>query len=273
MLESLVKQIKIELFKIAKNNPDIRLASSLSCLELLVALYYGKILSFNPKNPFDENRDRFFISKGHGSICFYPILADLGFFDKKELENVGKKGSFLGSIPDPMIPGYESINGSLGHAAGVASGVAMALKNKSKKQNVIALLGDGELNEGSCWEAFMFASYHKLDNLSIIIDCNKVQMLDFTKNILDLQNLKAKFEVFGFEVFEINNAHNVRECESILMEAIFKRNCKAKVIIAHSVKGYGVKSLENKALSHILSADVKEIDQLIEELENENNTQ
>ncbi|WP_297193874.1 1-deoxy-D-xylulose-5-phosphate synthase N-terminal domain-containing protein [uncultured Campylobacter sp.] len=271
MLEKLVKETKLELLKIARNNPDIRLASSLSCLELLVALYHGKILNFYPQNPLYDSRDRFFISKGHGSICFYPILAFLGFFDKKELENVGKMGSFLGSIPDPMIPGYESINGSLGHAAGVASGVALALKYKNKKENVVALLGDGELNEGSCWEAFMFMSHHKLDNLNIIIDCNKAQMLDFTQNILDLKNLKDKFKTFDFEVFEIKNAHDVKECEITLKDAIFKKDKKTKIIIAHSIKGHGVKSLENKALSHILSADINEVNELIKGLENENN--
>ena len=117
-LRKKAKEIRKETLLIHKRAPETRVASSLSPIEVFVALYYGKVLNFDPKNPLWEGRDRFVISKGHGSISMYPILADLGFFDKSELEKVCRPGSFLGGIPDPIIPGYETINGSLGHGMG-----------------------------------------------------------------------------------------------------------------------------------------------------------
>jgi transketolase len=148
-LQSKAAWVKKELLKIHKIAPGIRLASSLSCIEILTTLYYGKILNYDPENIFWEQRDRFIISKAHGSVSFYPILADLGYFDMKQLEMVGKAGGILGDIPDCSIPGYETVNGSLGHGLGVACGISLALKKKNRKEKVFALLGDGELYEGS----------------------------------------------------------------------------------------------------------------------------
>jgi transketolase len=264
VLNEKVKYVKIETLKIHKKLPETRIASSLSPLEIFVSLYYGNILKFNPKNPNDKNRDRFIISKGHGSISMYPILADLGFFDKKELENVGK--NFLGSIPDPTIPGYETINGSLGHGLGVGCGMSLALKQKNQNQNVVILTGDGELNEGSIWEAIMFAPQHKLDNLTLIVDYNRVSMLDFSKNIIDLNPLKAKFKAFKWDTFEIKDGHNVDEVYKILKKAINHRNKKPKVVIANTIKGKGIDFLEKSSLSHILSIKSDDIEKYIEEL-------
>src|SRR6266702_4947277 len=132
--------------------PETRVASSLSDVEIFVALYYGKILKYDPQKTQWKERDRFIISKGHGSISLYPILADVGYFDPKELDQICCEGSFLGGIPDTMIPGYETINGSLGHGLGVACGMALALKRKKSAATVFVLLGDGELYEGSVWE-------------------------------------------------------------------------------------------------------------------------
>lgn len=129
-LNSKSKCVRKETLKIHKIAPETRIASSLSCLEIFVALYYGKILKYNPEDLQDNKRDRFIISKGHGAISLYPILADLGFFDKSELKKVCREGTFLGGIPDSIIPGFETINGSLGHGLGVACGIALALKKK-----------------------------------------------------------------------------------------------------------------------------------------------
>jgi transketolase len=264
LLNEKVKYVTIETLKIHKQLPETRIASSLSPIEIFVALYYGNILKYNPKNPKDENRDRFIISKGHGSISMYPILADLGFFDKKELKNAGK--NFLGSIPDPVIPGYETINGSLGHGLGVGCGIAIALKRKNKNQNVVVLCGDGELNEGSMWEAIMFAPQHKLDNLTLIVDNNKVSMLDFSKNIIDLNPLKEKFKAFKWDVFEIENAHNIKKTYTVLKKAVNKRKKQPKVVIANTIKGKGIDFLENNPLSHVLSIKKEEINKYIEEI-------
>lgn len=270
LLKSKSKFIRIETLKIHKLAPETRVASSLSPIEIFVSLYYGNILNYNPKNPRDNDRDRFIISKGHGSISMYPLLADLGFFDKSELNKVCQEGTFLGGIPDPIIPGYETINGSLGHGLGVGTGIAVALKTKQKKQNIVVLTGDGELNEGSNWEAIMFAQQHKLDNLTLIIDYNKTSMLDFSKNIIDMNSLNKKFEAFNWEVYEVVDGHDIEEVYNTLKNTISIRNKKPKVVIVNTIKGKGVPFLETNSLSHILSINQDDIDYLIKEIENAN---
>jgi len=268
LLKEKAKFIRCETLMIHKLAPETRVASSLSPIEIFVSLYYGNILTFNPKNPRDENRDRFIISKGHGSISMYPLLADVGFFDKSELKNVCKDGSFLGGIPDPIIPGYETVNGSLGHGLGVGCGIAVALKTKKKQNNVVVLTGDGELNEGSNWEAIMFAPQHQLDNLTLIVDYNKVSMLDFSRNIINLNSLSDKFKAFNWDVFEVQDGHDVKEVSQTLSKAISKRDTKPKVVIINTIKGKGVPFLETHSLSHILSVKAEDIDSLIQEIQN-----
>jgi len=184
-----------ETLKIHRSSPETRVASSLSPIEIFVVLYYGGFLKQDPKNTQWPGRDRCIISKGHGSLCMYPILADLGFFSINELERVCQEGSFLGGIPDPVIPGYETINGSLGHGAGVGAGMALALKRRNQDQRVYVVTGDGELHEGSNWEAFMFAAQHQLDNLTVIVDNNQISMLGLTDEIVSHRNLVEKFTV------------------------------------------------------------------------------
>ena len=254
--------VRKETLNIHRIAQETRLASSLSCVEILVVLHYGKILSFNPANIKWEERDRFIISKGHGAISFYPILADLGYFSKEELSRVCKEGSFLGGIPDCIIPGFETTNGSLGHGLGVACGMALALERKNRNEKVIVLIGDGELYEGSIWEAVMFAGEHKLDNLILIIDNNKVCMLDYCKNILDLEPLNEKFKVFKWDV-EAVNGHDVNQIYNTLMNLKEERNKRPKVLIANTIKGKGVPSLETDPLSHIKVLKEKEIDTAI----------
>ena len=268
LLKDKSKFIRCETLRIHKLAPETRVASSLSPIEIFVSLYYGDILNFNPTDPRDENRDRFIISKGHGSVSMYPLLADIGFFDKSELKNVCKDGTFLGGIPDPIIPGYETINGSLGHGLGVGCGMAVALKTKQKEQNVVVLTGDGELNEGSNWEAIMFAPQHNLENLTLIIDYNKVSMLDFSKNIINMNSLNDKFKAFNWKVYEVTDGHDVEEVFTTLKEAIRDRDNKPKVVIVNTIKGKGVPFLETHSLSHILSVKPEDIDTLIEEIQN-----
>ena len=200
--------LRKETLKIHKIAPETRLASSLSDIEIFVALYYGDILKFNPNDIYWEGRDRLIISKGHGAISLYPILADFNYFSPDELNKVCREDSFLGGIPDTIIPGFETTNGSLGHGLGVASGISLALKRKKSNSTVFILLGDGELYEGSVWESIMFASEHKLDNLILIVDYNKICMLDYCKNILDLSPLEEKFSVFNWNVTTIDG-HNI----------------------------------------------------------------
>ncbi|MDO8557218.1 MAG: transketolase [Candidatus Jorgensenbacteria bacterium] len=258
LLEEKARWVRKETFKIYKISPGIRLASSLSDVEILVALYYGGVLKFDPQNPYWEGRDRFIASKGHGSISLYPILADLGFFDLKELARISHEGSFLADIPDTRIPGYETINGSLGHGPGVACGIAIGLQKKKSDARVFVLTGDGELNEGSVWEAVMFAGHHKLNNLILIVDNNKTSMLSRSKDIIDLEPLEKKFSDFGWKVVRIDghNAMNVYETLKNLKE---DTSGYPKVLIADTIKGKGVSQLESDAMSHSRVLKVEEI--------------
>jgi len=254
--------VRKETLNIHRIAQETRIASSLSCVEIFVALYYGKILKFNPADITWDERDRFIISKGHGAISLYPILADLEYFDKDELNNVCKEGSFLGGIPDSIIPGFETINGSLGHGLGVACGVSLALKRKNKGETVFVLLGDGELYEGSVWEAVMFAGEHKLDNLVLIVDNNKVCMLDFCKNILDMEPLSEKFKVFKWDVTVVDG-HDIDQVYKSLINLKHDRNGVPKILIANTIKGKGVPSLETDSLSHVKNVTPEKIDEII----------
>ncbi len=257
--------VRKETLNIHRIAQETRLASSLSAVEIFVALFYGKIISFDPKNTRWEERDRFIISKGHGSISFYPILADLGYFDMQELKRVCKEGSFLGGIPDAVIPGYETINGSLGHGLGVACGVSIALKRKNRDESVFVLLGDGELYEGSIWEAIMFAGEHKLDNLVLILDNNKVCMLDYCRNILELEPLEDKFKTFKWAV-ETVDGHDINQVHASLKKLKENKGGKPKLLLSNTIKGKGVPDLETDSLSHIKNIRPEEIDKAIEGL-------
>jgi len=246
--------------------PGTRLASSLSDVEIFVALYYGGILRFNPKDVYAEDRDRFIISKGHGAISLYPILADLDFFDKNELLKVSQPGSFLSDIPDNRIPGFETINGALGHGLGVASGIALGLKRKDSNAKVFVLMGDGELCEGAVWEALMFSGQHKLNNLILIIDNNKISMLDCCKNIIDLEPLEEKFSVFKWKAERIDG-HDVGMVYQSLKNLKSDKGEYPKVLIADTIKGKGVQQLENNTLCHIKVLKKEEIIEAIKKLQ------
>lgn len=252
-----------ETLGVHRRAPETRLASSLSSIEIFVALYYGGILHFNPTNPRDESRDRCIISKGHGSICMYPILADLGYFPIEELQHVCESGSFLGGIPDPVIPGYETVNGSLGHGLGVATGMALGLNRKASNRSVFVVAGDGELHEGANWEAIMFASQHKLDNLHLIVDDNSISMLGYTNDIVSHGDLAARLSSFGWDCLEVQG-HDVHAVQAALQQQKVKLEGKPKALIAKTLKGRGVPGLENAPLSHIINPKPELIDSLLE---------
>jgi transketolase len=241
--------------------PETRLASSLSSVEIFVGLYYGGVLNHFPNNPFSKNRDRCIISKGHGSICMYPILADLGYFAKEELKKVCKPGGILGGIPDPIIPGYETVNGSLGHGLGVATGMAFGIARKKGNQDVFVVTGDGELHEGANWEAIMFASQHRLDNLNLVIDNNKISMLGFTSEIIDHNSFVSRFQSFGWNCREVDG-HDVLAVTNAMLEMKGERKGAPKVLVANTIKGKGVPGLENQPLAHIINPKPDLLNQL-----------
>lgn len=252
-----------ETLAIHRRAPETRISSSLSAIEIFVALYYGGVLRFDPAVPLAPLRDRCVISKGHGSICMYPILADLGFFPKEELLRVCHAGGFLGGIPDPIIPGYETVNGSLGHGLGVATGMALGLNRLGNDRHVFVVSGDGELHEGANWEAIMFASQHQLDHLNLIVDNNRISMLGYTDDIVSHGSLVARLESFGWDVQEVDG-HDVLAVQAALLAMKSTMNGKPKALIANTLKGHGVPGLENAPLSHILNPKPELIDDLLE---------
>lgn len=251
-----------ETLKVNRRAPETRVASSLSPIEIFVALYYGGVVRFDAQDPRAESRDRCIISKGHGSICMYPILADLGFFPISELERVCEAGSFLGGIPDPVIPGYETVNGSLGHGLGVGSGVALALKSKGSDRSVFVVAGDGELHEGANWEAMMFASHHRLDNLHLVVDDNGISMLGRTANIVSHGSLLARLVAFGWHCVEVDG-HDVLAVRDALLNLKSLADGRPKALIAQTIKGRGVPSLENLELCHVMTVKPEIIDSLL----------
>jgi transketolase len=261
-LEEKANYVRKETLKIHKIAKDTRISSCLSDVEIFTVLYYGKILRFNAKRPYCEERDRLIVSKAHGAVTLYPILADLGFFKRELLATVCKDGSLLGGIPDCSIPGFETINGSLGHGLGVGCGMAVALKRKKSLSKVFVVCGDGELYEGAVWEAVMFAGHHRLDNLILIVDNNGRSMLGWCKDIIDLSPLRRKFEVFRWRV-EVVDGHNVEQLYYVLKEFKNSKIDSPKVLIANTIKGRGVASLEGDPLCHVKTLSDDEIDKYI----------
>lgn len=251
--------------KIHQRSPETRVASSLSPVELFVVLYYGGFLKQNPANPRWEGRDRCVISKGHGSLCMYPVLADLGYFPESELDRVCQEGSFLGGIPDPVIPGYETVNGSLGHGVGVACGMALGLKRLERQERVYVVTGDGELHEGSNWEGLMFAAQHELSNLTVIVDNNQISMLGPTDEIISHRDLAAKFAAFGWEPFVVENGHDVAQIYAGYKAAEQSKTSHPKAVIVNTRKGNKVPGLENSPLSHVTAIKPELIRELLGE--------
>lgn len=261
-LKRIAKRVKSQTLLLHRRAPETRIASSLSAVEILVALYYGGYLRFRADRPGWEERDRFIASKGHGSIALYPILADLGFFPADELEKIGTAGSFLGSIPDPVIPGYETVNGSLGHGPGVGIGMALAMRLKKSTGRVVVLAGDGELYEGAVWEAIMLAGHLGLNNLKLIIDYNHTCMLDRCEKVIDQAGIEQRFESFKWQARQIDG-HDFTELTDGL-DWLFAECAGPRVLVSETVKGKGVPELEKSSLSHILNLKPERIDQLLE---------
>jgi len=253
-----------ETLRVHRHAPETRLASSLSAVEIFVALYYGGVLRFDAAQPRWQERDRCIISKGHGSICMYPILADLGFFAAAELSRVCQAGGILGGIPDPVIPGYETVNGSLGHGLGVATGMALGLKGRGSERSVFVVTGDGELHEGANWEAIMFASHHGLEHLNLVVDNNGVSMLGHTEDIVSHDGLLDRLRAFGWDCGQVDG-HDVVALRQALVQMKAKGQGKPKALVAHTRKGNGVPGLEDEDLCHVMNPKAELIDRLLQE--------
>lgn len=265
MLRDRARQVWRETLAIHLSAPETRIASSLSPIEIFVALYDGGILHHVPAEPLHPDRDRLIVSKGHGSICLYPILADRGFFPREELQRVCRQGGILGGIPDPVIPGYETVNGSLGHGLGVGAGMALGTRRMGAARNVFVLCGDGELHEGAMWEAIMFAAHHGLDNLNLIVDDNRIAMLGRTEEMLAHGDLAARLAAFGWDARVVADGHDIVAVHGELAAMKARREGRPKAVIARTIKGRGLPGIEDMPLSHVMAPRPEDLRRLLGE--------
>jgi len=230
---------------------------SLSCLDVLTALYFGGILRHFPKKPNDSRRDYFVLSKGHASAAFYAVLAERGFFPKKDLKTFRQINSYLQGHPTPSTPGVEVATGSLGQGLSFSVGLALAMRSDNKPNHVFTILGDGEIEEGQVWEAAMSAAHFRLGNLTAIIDRNHLQIDGKTKKVMTVAPVAEKFRAFGWKVIEIDG-HNFQQILSALKKAKIAKT-KPVMIIAHTIKGKGAPCAENNFAYHGVPLSAKEL--------------
>ena len=251
-LKRKANQIRNDVIGVAVQNKAGHIAPSLSCVDILVALYYG-VMSYKPEDLLWEERDRLIFSKGHGCYALYAILADKGILSKEEWKRFyTDSSSLLGCVERRVEYGVEAGCGSLGHGLPMAVGIALGAKlQNNKKYHIFCLMGDGEMQEGTTWESLQFAVKHELNNLTIIIDANRLQAMDFIINILDKENHDKikKLEGFGLSPV-ICPGHDIRKLIDSINTAKSTSDNKPKVIIAETIKGFGLKCMENVPKFH-----------------------
>lgn len=267
MLDSrqLAKRIRIHSLRMTSEGGSSHIGAALSCADILAVLYAG-ILRVNPKEPSWRERDRFILSKGHAGAAVYAVLAECGFFAVDKLGTHYQDGSDLsGHVSHKGVPGVELSTGSLGHGLPVATGMALAAKLDRASHRVIALMSDGECDEGSNWEAILFASHHRLDNLVAVIDYNNIQSLGRVSDTLALEPFADKWRSFGWAVHEVPG-HDHSELSACLRKIPFSPTLPS-CVIAHTIKGKGVSFMENQVLWHYRTAKGAEFESALAELE------
>lgn len=257
----LAHKVRKNVLKMTSRGKSSHIGSALSIVDILAVLY--STMSIFPDKPDNPLRDRFILSKGHAGAAVYAVLAEIGFFDIDILKTHYQDGSILsGHVSHKGVPGVEFSTGSLGHGLSVATGMALAAKRKELDFQTYVLLSDGELDEGSNWEALLFAPHHKLNNLTCIVDYNKLQSLTSTHETLNLEPLVDKIKAFGWDLIEIDGHEHVE-----INNAIQSTSTKPKFILAHTTKGKGVSFMENKVVWHYRSASEEELAKAIKEIE------
>jgi transketolase len=263
-VQAFARHIRARSLRMIYRAGSAHVGSALSMADLLAVLYAG-ILRVDPHRPDWPERDRFLLSKGHACAALYVALAECGFFPAVWLEDFYQNGSHLpGHATHVGIPGVEVSTGSLGHGLSIACGMALAGKRDGRPYRVFTLLSDGECDEGSTWEAILFAPHHRLDNLIAIVDYNKIQSLGSVKDVLALEPLADKWRAFGWSVREIDG-HNLEQIEDSL-SLIPAEPGKPTCILAHTVKGKGVSFMEDKLLWHYRTPDPDEMARALAEL-------
>jgi transketolase len=236
------KELRKTIVKVLAASRRGHLASALSLVEILRVLY-DDILRYDPCFPRWPHRDRCILSKGHGCLAFYTILADKGFFPESELWKFCSTDGILGGHPEWKVPGVEASTGSLGHGLPIGIGMALNARHEKAPHRVFVLLGDGECNEGSVWEAAMSASKHRLSHLTVLVDCNKQQSYGTTREVQNLEPFAGKWRSFGFGVAEVDG-HDLESLRLTLSRLPVEKE-KPSAILCHTVKGYGIDFVES----------------------------
>ncbi len=265
---ALAKRIRLDVVRMTNRGKSSHVGSALSIADI-VATLYGAALNVDPADPQKPDRDRFLLSKGHAGTAVYAALAETGFFDPSLLEQHYQNGSiFSGHVSHKGVPGVELSTGALGHGLNVATGMALAAKRMGEKWRAFALLSDGECDEGSTWEAAMFAAHHRLDNLVAVVDYNKLQSLASVSETLGLEPFTDKWRAFGWSIEEVDG-HNHAQLLAAFERLPFSEG-RPSVVIAHTTKGKGVSYMENQVAWHYRTPLGADFDQAISELENVN---
>jgi transketolase len=261
----LAKRIRKHCLRMTSRGGSAHVGAAFSVADILAVLY-GRVMRHDPKRPDWSERDRFILSKGHAGSAVYASLAEVGYFPTEQLDRHYQDGSvFSGHVSHKGVPGVELSTGSLGHGLGVGAGMAKALKLAGNPATVFVLISDGECDEGSTWEAALFAPHHALDNLVAIIDFNKIQSLAPVAETLALEPLREKWESFNWAVIEVDG-HDHSKLASVF-DGLPAQAGRPTAIIAHTVKGKGVSFMENTVLWHYRIARGEEFDRALQELE------
>lgn len=262
-IAEIAKDIRKTIYKIAHYAGGGHMGAAFSMADIVSVLYFDDVLKYDAANPDWEERDKFILSKGHASYALYAVLAKAGYFPEDELWHVGKPGSKFGGHPKMHdIPGVEASTGALGHGLSFAIGVAHANKTDRKGSHVYVMLGDGECQEGSIWEGALSAPTLELDNLTVIVDHNKLQAMDDLENIVRMKPFAEKWKAFGWNVVEIDG-HNFAEIKEALLT---RKTRKPTLVVANTIKGKGVSFMENVPIWHYRMPNVEELTVLFKDL-------
>jgi transketolase len=260
--EEAAKRVKKLVFDVVHETQTHHVGSITSCLDILVALYFG-VLDIDPKDPAKPGRDRFILSKGHAALAQYATLAIRGFCPVEKLKGFGQDGSVIGGHPDRnCLPGVEVSSGSLGHGLSIGAGMALAARRDGAPDRTFVLVSDGECNEGMVWEAAMFAGHHHLDNLTVIVDHNGLQAFGRTDEVLKPDSLAGRFEAFGWQALEVDG-HDIAK---LLAAFETPPDGRPRAVIARTIKGKGLGDLEDKLESHYATLDDEQYRQAVAKL-------
>ncbi len=264
-LEQMANRIRINVVKMVANAGSGHLGGSMSEVDILAVLY-GHVMRFDPKNPDWQDRDRFVLSKGHGAFGLYCTFAEVGILPEDQLMTAYSVDSPCQAHPEKgRCPGVEMSSGALGQGLSAGIGMALGSRMKGRDVRVYVVMGDGECNEGQVWEAMMCAPKYKLDNLTAIIDYNKLSLSDATCEVMSLEPLVDKVKAFGWNAFECNG-HCVKELVEAFDKAKNTKNEKPNLIIAHTIKGKGVSYLQGKQECHAVSMPLDKVITTLQEL-------